>query len=207
MMDVILLERVEKLGQMGDVVKVKDGYARNYLLPQKKALRASAENLSKFESERVQLETANLSLRKEAEAMATKLEGLSVVLLRQASDSAQLYGSVNARDLAVAVTEAGFTVERKQVILDQPIKTLGIHVVRVSLHPEVSVTITANVARTHEEAEIQAGRGSAAEAGEQIEATEETTEEAFEEGEVLGDDENPATEESVAQDSDTEAET
>jgi large subunit ribosomal protein L9 len=156
MIDLILLERVEKLGQMGQVVKVKPGYARNYLLPQKKALRATKENLAYFETQRAQLEASNLQRKSEATEIAAKLEGLSVVLVRQAGESGQLYGSVSARDIAEAVTEAGFTVERRQVVLDRPIKTLGLHPVRVVLHPEVSVTVTANVAQSAEEAEMQA---------------------------------------------------
>jgi large subunit ribosomal protein L9 len=154
-MEVILLERVEKLGQMGDVVRVKDGYARNFLLPQKKALRASKENLARFEKQRKQLEARNLELRKEAEAVAGKLEGVTVALLRQAGDTGQLYGSVSARDIAEAVTGAGFSVERQQIMLNAPIKTLGIHPVRVSLHPEVAVTVNVNVARSEAEAEQQ----------------------------------------------------
>ena len=156
MIELILLERVEKLGQMGQVVKVKPGYARNYLLPQKKALRATRENLAYFETQRAQLEASNLQRKSEAAEVAAKLEGLSVVLVRQAGESGQLYGSVSARDIAEAVTEAGFTIERRQVVLDRPIKALGLHPVRVMLHPEVSVTVTANVAQSAEEAEMQA---------------------------------------------------
>ena len=156
MTDVILLERVEKLGQMGQVVKVRPGYARNYLLPQKKALRATKENLTYFESQRAQLEANNLQRKTEATEIGGKLEGLTVVLIRQAGESGQLYGSVSARDVADAVTEAGFTIEKRQVILDRPIKNLGLHAVRVALHPEVSVTVTANVAQSAEEAEMQA---------------------------------------------------
>jgi large subunit ribosomal protein L9 len=156
MIELILLERVEKLGQMGQVVKVKPGYARNWLLPQKKALRATKENLAYFEAQRVQLEATNLQRRSEASEIAAKLEGLTVVLVRQAGESGQLYGSVSARDLAEAVSEAGFTIEKRQVILDRPIKSIGLHPVRVVLHPEVSVTITANVAQSAEEAAMQA---------------------------------------------------
>ncbi len=155
-MDVILLQRVEKLGQMGEVVNVKPGYARNYLLPQKKALRATKENVSGFEQSRTQLEADNLERRQEAEHVAGRLDGLSVVLTRQASDSDQLYGSVTTRDIATEVTEAGFTIDRRQVELERPIKTVGLHQVRVRLHPEVAVDVTANVARSTEEAEAQA---------------------------------------------------
>ncbi len=156
MMEVILLERVEKLGQMGQVVKVRPGFARNYLLPQKKALRATKENLAVFETHRAQLETANLQKRGEAEQVAQKMNGVSVVLIRQAGESGQLYGSVSARDIATGVTEAGFTVTRGQVTLDKAIKTLGLYPVRVVLHPEVAVQVTVNVAQSAEEAEMQA---------------------------------------------------
>jgi large subunit ribosomal protein L9 len=156
MVDLILLERVEKLGQMGQLVKVRPGFARNYLLPQKKALRATKENLSYFESQRAQLEANNLHRKSEATEIGGKLEGLSVVLVRQAGESGQLYGSVSARDIAEAVTEAGFTIEKRQVVLERPIKNLGLHSVRIVLHPEVSVGITANVAQSAEEAEMQA---------------------------------------------------
>jgi len=161
-MEVILLERVEKLGQMGEVVKVKSGFARNYLLPQRKALRATKANVARFETDRTQLEAQNLNRRQEAEAVAAKMGGLSVTLLRQASEAAQLYGSVNARDIAQAVTAAGFTVDRKQVMLQSAIKALGIHEVRILLHPEVSVTAQVNVARSEAEAEIQASGGAPA---------------------------------------------
>lgn len=156
MVEVILLERVEKLGQMGQVVKVRPGYARNFLLPQKKALRATKENLAYFETQRSQLEAQNLQRRSEAEQVAQKLEGLSVVIIRQAGESGQLYGSVTARDIAEAVTQAGFTIGRGQVVLDKAIKTLGLYKQRVVLHPEVSVQITVNVAQSVEEAEMQA---------------------------------------------------
>ncbi|WP_422362916.1 50S ribosomal protein L9 [Pyruvatibacter mobilis] len=155
-MDVILLERVEKLGQMGDVVDVKPGYARNFLLPRGKALRANKENRKRFEAERAQLEARNLELRKEAEAVETKLNGESVIVIRSASETGQLYGSVATRDVASALTEAGFTVARQQVELQRPIKILGLHDVLIRLHPEVSATVTVNVARTQEEAERQA---------------------------------------------------
>ena len=156
MVDLILLERVAKLGQMGQRVKVKPGFARNYLLPQKKALRATRENLAYFESQRAQLEANNLHRKSEATEIGGKLEGLSVVVVRQAGESGQLYGSVSARDIAEAVSEAGFTIEKRQVVLERPIKTLGLHSVRIVLHPEVSVAITANVAQSTEEAEMQA---------------------------------------------------
>jgi large subunit ribosomal protein L9 len=156
MVDVILLERVENLGQMGQVVKVRPGYARNYLLPQKKALRATKDNLAYFEKQRTQLEAANLTRKTEAEQVAQKLEGLSVVVIRQAGESGQLYGSVSARDIAEGVTAAGFTITRGQVVLDKAIKTLGLYKLRVVLHPEVSVQVTANVAQSAEEAEMQA---------------------------------------------------
>jgi large subunit ribosomal protein L9 len=137
-MDIILLERVEKLGQIGDVVSVKPGYARNFLLPTKKALRATKANISIFESQRTQIEAVNLELRKEAESVAGKLEGFSVVLIRQAGESGQLYGSATGRDIADAVIESGVTIDRGQVKLERPIKTLGLHDVRIQLHPEVS---------------------------------------------------------------------
>ncbi len=155
-MQVILLERVAKLGQMGEVVNVKDGYARNFLLPQGKALRANEANIKSFEARKAQLVAQNLETKKEAEAVAAKLDGQTFVVIRSASDSGALYGSVTARDAADAATEAGFTVGRGQVVLLQPIKELGIHDVSVVLHPEVSATIRMNVARSSEEAELQA---------------------------------------------------
>src|SRR5215470_4385145 len=136
MVDVVLLERVENLGQMGQVVKVRPGYARNYLLPQKKALRATKDNLAYFEKQRAQLEAQNLKRRSEAEEVAAKLDKLQVIVVRQAGESGQLYGSVSARDISDAVTAAGFTIERQQVVLDHSIKTLGLHQTRVALHPE-----------------------------------------------------------------------
>jgi large subunit ribosomal protein L9 len=154
-MQVILLERIGRLGQMGDVVKVRDGFARNFLLPKGKAMRATKDNLTRFEGERVQLEARNLELKKEADAIGAKLNGKSFPVLRQASDTGQLYGSVSTRDISDLVTEGGFSIERGQVLLDRPIKTLGLHPVRVSLHPEVDIRITMNVARTAEEAERQ----------------------------------------------------
>ena len=158
-MDVILLERIEKLGQMGEVVKVKPGFARNYLLPQKKALRATEANRARFEKQRAQLEASNLKRREEAQKISGKVDGLTVVIIRQAGETGQLYGSVSPRDVAEAATAGGVTIERAQVLLDRPIKMLGLHPVRVALHPEVIVTITANVAKSEEEAEIQKKAG------------------------------------------------
>lgn len=155
MVDLILLERVDKLGQMGQIVKVKPGFARNYLLPQKKAMRATKENLAYFETQRTQLEANNLHRKSEAGEVAEKLEGLTVALIRQAGESGQLYGSVAARDIAEAVTAAGFTVDKRQIVLDRPIKTLGLHRLRVMLHPEVASTVTANVAQSEEGAKMQ----------------------------------------------------
>ena len=155
-MEVILLQRIGRLGQMGDVVNVKDGYARNFLLPQHKALRATKENRAKFESQRAHLEANNLELKKEAEAVAVKLDGKSFVAIRQAGDTGQLYGSVSTRDISECVTEGGFKIDRNQVVIDHPIKTLGLHGVRVQLHPEVSVGVTLNVARSEDEASRQA---------------------------------------------------
>jgi large subunit ribosomal protein L9 len=155
-MQVILLERIGRLGQMGDVVNVKDGYARNFLLPQKKALRATQENLARFEKDRAQLEARDLELKKEAEAVAAKLAGKSFLAIRQAGDTGQLYGSVTTRDIAEVVTAGGFTIDRRQIVLDRPIKTLGLHQTRVALHPEVIVQIALNIARSEDEAERQA---------------------------------------------------
>lgn len=158
-MNVILMERIEKLGQMGDIVSVKPGFARNYLLPQKKALRATEANKAQFEQQRVQLEAENLKRREEALKVVEKLKGTTVTLVRQAGESGQLYGSVNSRDIAEAVTAAGITIDRKQVALTAVIKTLGLHPVRIQLHPEVSEDITANVARSEEEAQAQLESG------------------------------------------------
>ncbi len=155
-MQIILLERVGKLGQMGDVVTVRDGHARNYLLPQGKALRATEENIARFERERAQIEARNLELRKEAEAVAEKLDGQTFVVIRQSSDTGQLYGSVSTRDIANLISESGTSVARSQVLLDRPIKTLGLHQVRIQLHAEVDVTIMLNVARSQDEADLQA---------------------------------------------------
>lgn len=169
MMEVILLERVERLGQMGDVVRVKPGYARNFLLPRKKALRKTKDNLAAFEGRRAELEAINLKRRNEAEAVAQKTDNMSVILLRQASDTGQLYGSVRPRDVADAIIAQGVKIERAQVKLDIPIKTLGLHKLRVNLHPEVSIGVVVNVARSEAEAKLQAegkslGRGGEAEA-------------------------------------------
>jgi large subunit ribosomal protein L9 len=155
-MQVILLERVEKLGQMGDVVDVKPGFARNYLLPQGKALRATDDNKKRFEGRRAQLEATNLAQKKEAEGVAGKMKDLVLPLIRQASEGDQLYGSVTSRDIHAALEEAGIKVERRQVLLERTIKTVGLHKLRVALHPEVIVEVTANVARSPDEIEIQA---------------------------------------------------
>ena len=154
--ELILLQRVEKLGQMGEVVRVKPGYARNFLLPQKMAIRASKSNVARFEEQRAQLVALNIKRRGEAERLAERMAGLSVVIVRQAGESGSLYGSVSSRDIADATTEAGLTVERSQIILAHPIKTLGLSHVSVVLHPEVSMPMTVNVARSVEEAERQA---------------------------------------------------
>jgi len=155
-MEVVLLERVAKLGQMGDVVNVKNGFARNFLMPQGKALRATKANLAQFEAQRAQLEATNLETRKEAESLAAKLDGQSFIVIRSASDSGALYGSVTNRDAADVATEGGFTIDKRQIILTAPVKELGLHDMTVALHPEVQATITINVARSVEEAELQA---------------------------------------------------
>ena len=155
-MQVILLERVAKLGQMGEVVKVRDGYARNFLLPQGKALRANDANMKRFETEKAQLEARNLETRKEAAALGERLDGSKFVILRSASDTGALFGSVTPRDVAEAASEGGFSLDKRQVEMNRPIKELGLHDVAVHLHPEVTVTVTLNVARTAEEAELQA---------------------------------------------------
>ena len=216
-MEVILLERVEKLGQMGDVVKVKDGYARNFLLPRKKALRANANNLAKFESQKVDLEARNLTARTEAEGVAAKMDGIYCTLLRQASEGGQLFGSVTARDIAESATEGGFAVNKNQVVLGHPIKTLGVHEVKVNLHPEISVTVMVNAARSDAEAEQQQA---ASERGEDVTAegaaaaTEEVHVEEFFEEEALAEAEaeieeasaEEQAEEEVAAENETEAE-
>ena len=199
-MEVILMQRIEKLGQMGDVVSVKPGFARNYLLPKKKAMRATKENLAVFEKQRAQLEADNLKRREEAERVAKDLEGMTVTLIRQAGESGQLYGSVNSRDVSEAVTEKGVTVSRGQVDLGAVIKVLGLHTVRVQLHPEVIVEITANVARSDEEAQIQM------ESGRMVSAEELREAEDAAEAEVEAVVEAVAAEESEAEAAESEAE-
>ncbi|HET6468277.1 MAG TPA: 50S ribosomal protein L9 [Geminicoccaceae bacterium] len=157
-MQVILLERVPKLGMMGEVVTVRSGYARNFLIPQGKALRATEAARRDFERRRGQLEARNLERKQDAQKAAREIDGRSVTILRQASESSQLYGSVSTRDIAAAFTEAGVALDRQQLLLEQPLKTLGIHEVVVALHPEVEVTVRVNVARSPEEADIQAGK-------------------------------------------------
>jgi large subunit ribosomal protein L9 len=173
MIELILMQRVEKLGQMGEVVKVRPGYARNFLLPQGKAIRANAENRKRFEAQRAQLEAQNLKRREEAERVAERVHGLAVVLIRQAGESGSLYGSVSARDIAEACKAAGLTIDRAQVLLEQPIKTLGLTTVRVELHPEVHLPVVVNVARSPEEAEKQAR-------GEDVRAEQQAEEESLE---------------------------
>ncbi|MBC7132617.1 MAG: 50S ribosomal protein L9 [Roseovarius sp.] len=191
-MQVILLERVARLGQMGDVVDVKPGFARNFLLPQGKALTASPRNIADFEARKAQLEAQNLETRKEAEAMAERLDGQQFVVIRQASDGGALYGSVSTRDAAEAATENGFALDRKQVTLIRPIKELGLHDVTVTLHPEVSVTIQINVARSPEEAELQASGKTIQDAAAEAEAAAE-----FEIAELFDDIGSAASEEDV----------
>lgn len=201
-MEVVLLERVEKLGQMGDVVRVKEGYARNFLLPQQKALRATKANLAFFETRRAQFEARNLELKGEAERIAETLNGQSFVLLRSASESGNLFGSVTARDIADAATEGGVTVEKRQIALDKPIKELGLHPIRIILHPEVDAEIKINVARTQEEAEIQAAGKSIQELRAEEEAAEALDVQAlFEDVGKFDDDENEAGEGDTAEDS------
>ncbi len=198
-MQVILLERIARLGQMGEVVRVRDGYARNFLLPQGKALRANEDNRKRFESQRVHLEARDLERRQEAESVAGKLEGQRFVLVRQAGETGQLYGSVTARDLTDAMETGGFSVNRSQVALNQPIKTIGMHTVLIALHPEVEAHILVNVARSEDEAERQA-RGedvTRAGAGEEEEETEaaaatEDEEAPAEDGEEAGESEESA---------------
>jgi large subunit ribosomal protein L9 len=185
-MHVILMERVGKLGQMGDVVSVRDGHARNYLLPQGKALRATKDNIARFERERAHIEARNLELRKEAQSVAEKLDGQSFVAIRQSSDTGQLYGSVSTRDISNLVSESGTSINRSQVLLDRPIKTLGLHQVRIQLHPEVDVYVTLNVARSQDEADLQARGQDVTAIREESEyehvSREELEEELFEEG-------------------------
>lgn len=197
-MDVILLERVAKLGQMGEVVTVKPGYARNYLIPQNKALRVNEANMARFEAEKAQLEARNLETKKEAEALAAKLDGQQFVIIRSASDAGSLYGSVTPRDAAEVATADGFSIDKKQVVLTAPIKELGLHDMTVQLHPEVDATITINVARSTEEAELQASGKSIQElAAEEEAAAEFEIEQLFDDIgaaglEDFGDDEAPA---------------
>ncbi|WP_208347087.1 50S ribosomal protein L9 [Pseudaestuariivita rosea] len=209
-MQVILLERVAKLGQMGDVVDVKPGYARNFLLPQGKALTASDANVKQFEEQKAQLEARNLETKKEADALAERLDGQQFIVIRSASDSGALYGSVTTRDASDAVTEAGFSIDRKQVSLVAPIKELGLHELSVSLHPEVDAKIMLNVARSQEEAELQASGKSIQElAAEEEAAAEFEISELFDDigGAALDElaDDAPASVE--AQEAETEAET
>jgi large subunit ribosomal protein L9 len=189
-MQVILLQRIGRLGQMGDIVNVKNGYARNFLLPQKKALRATEENKKVFEGRRAQLEAANLEHKKEAEAVFAKLDKQSFVLIRSAGDTGQLYGSVSTRDIADTVTAGGFTVNRNQVELDKPIKTLGVHECRVVLHPEVVATVTMNIARSADEADKQSrGENVSVVLDEKIELETFKPEDGFEGGADAGGDE------------------
>ena len=171
--ELILLQRVEKLGQMGDLVKVKPGYARNFLLPQKRAIRANKSNLERFEGQRVQLEAQNIKRREEAERLAERMSGLKVVIIRQAGESGGLYGSVSGRDIAEACGGSGLTISRQQVVLEHPIKMLGLNKVRVVLHPEVTIDVIANVARSVEEAEKQARGEAVGQAAEAEEAEQE----------------------------------
>ena len=181
-MQVILLERVEKLGQMGDEVRVKDGFARNFLLPQKKALRANKTNREYFNTQKAQLEARNLERKSEASKVAEKLEGKTFVLLRQAGDRGQLYGSVSPRDIADAISAGGFSVSRTQVPLDKPVKDIGLVPVHVVLHPEVRVKVTLNVARTEDEAERQARGEDVLSEKTEAEEAKVAAEELFEEG-------------------------
>ena len=171
--ELILLQRVENLGQMGEMVRVKPGYARNFLLPQKKAIRANKDNLARFETQRAQLEAQNIKRREEAERIAERVVGLSVVVIRQAGESGSLYGSVSSRDIADGCTAAGLSIARNQVVLEQPIKSLGLTLVRVVLHPEVSIPVTVNVARSLEEASKQARGEAIAREGDEEEVAEE----------------------------------
>ena len=208
-MQVILLERVAKLGQMGEVVSVKEGYARNFLLPQGKAMRANDDNIASFESQKAQLEARNLESRKEAESLSAKLDGQRFVVIRSASDAGALYGSVTTRDAADAADEAGFTVDRKQIIMNRPIKELGLHELTVTLHPEVEATIVLNVARSSEEAELQAAGKSIQElAAEEEAAAEFEIAELFDDIgaagiEDFGDEDNAPARTSAPEDSDT----
>ena len=205
-MDIILLERVAKLGQMGEVVSVKDGYARNYLLAQGKALRVNAANIARFEADKAQMEARNLETKKEADALAAKLDGQKFIVIRSASDAGSLYGSVTTRDAADAATEAGFTVDKKQVVLLSAIKELGLHDVTVNLHPEVSATITLNVARSVDEAQLQeAGKSIAELAAEEEAAAEFEIQELFDDiGAAANDDDDLASSAGVEASADDE---
>lgn len=205
-MQVILLERIDNLGQMGDEVTVKPGFARNYLLPQKKALRASAANRSYFEAKRAELEARNLERRKEAERAAEKIEGATVTMIRQAGETGQLYGSVTARDIADALQEQGARVERNQVQLDRQIKAVGLHPVTLRLHPEVTASIGVNVARSQGEAESQAAAGAEVSPEEQAGIAEQAVEDVLSEVEALEEQqaEEPAGPEGAGADGDEE---
>jgi large subunit ribosomal protein L9 len=191
-MQIILLERIARLGQMGDKVRVRDGYARNYLLPQGKALRANKANLERFENERAQLEARNLERKSEAEAVASKLDGEGLTMIRSAGETGQLYGSVSTRDIAEGLTEAGFNVARSQVVLRSPIKTIGLHSVLVQLHPEVEVSINVNVARSEDEAARQAAGEDLTTPEQDVFEFEEEEEDDEAEGEGEGDEEEGA---------------
>ena len=184
-MEVILLERIEKLGQMGDVVKVKDGFARNYLIPQKKALRASENNLEYFEKEKVQLEAINLEQKQEAEKILDKLDNFNLIIIRQAGETGQLYGSVSNNDIKNSLSDNGFIVEKNQIKLDKPIKTLGIHNLAIKLHPEVQATISLIVSRTESEGKSLL-KGNEINIEDEVLTSEETIdlEEVFEEGAI-----------------------
>ncbi|MFD0987180.1 50S ribosomal protein L9 [Methyloligella solikamskensis] len=202
-MEVILLERVGRLGQMGDTVNVKDGFARNFLLPQGKALRATEANKERFEGQRAQLEARNLEAKQEAEKLAERIEGQTFVVIRQAGETGHLYGSVATRDIAEVVTEGGFSLDKRQVLLDRPIKILGLKDVQIQLHPEVEPTITINVARSSDEAERQArGEDVSRPMDEEEEARQEaleTAEEFFEEGTDVPEDVDTTEEELAAE--------
>ena len=199
-MDIILLERVAKLGQMGEVVSVKEGYARNYLLPQGKALRVNEANMARFEAEKAQLEARNLESKKEAESLAAKLDGETFIVIRSASDAGSLYGSVTPRDVAGIAKDAGFTVDKRQIVIGAGIKELGLHTASVVLHPEVTAEITLNVARSTEEAELQASGKSIQElAAEEEAAAEFEIQELFDDiGSAASDDEDLAESAGVA---------
>ncbi len=205
-MQVILLERIEKLGQMGDVVTVKPGFARNYLLPQKKALRATADNRAYFQAKRAELEARNLERKQEAERAARKIEGMTVTMIRQAGETGQLYGSVTARDIADALGEQGAQIERGQVDLGRQIKTVGLHPVTIRLHPEVSLEVTVNVARSQGEADSQLEAGRTVSLEEQQEIAEQAVEEVISEVEELEAAESDEAEESEETAEDTESE-